>query len=95
VTQTGLSGASSPRGSARTVGFFTDNTLIGGPTDPGATLRVVIWSDAHGPEIHQVTVTSKGSKQTVIPFKDPASTHSVTVTRTDTGKPYPVFAEVS
>lgn len=95
VTPTGLSGASFPRGSAKTVGFFTDNTFIGGAADPGATLRVVVWSDAHGPEIHQVTVTSKSSRQTVIPFKDPASTHSVTVTRTDTGKPYPVFAEVS
>lgn len=95
VTPTGLCGVSFPRGSARTVGFFTDNTLIGGANDPGATLRVVVWSDTHGAEVHEAVVGNKGGKQTVITFTDPASTHTVTVTRTDTGKPYPVFAEVS
>ncbi|WP_246144484.1 hypothetical protein [Actinacidiphila oryziradicis] len=96
VTPTGLCGTSFLRGGARTVGFFTDNTLIGGATDPGATLRVVVWSDTHGAEVHDgVVVNNTSGKQVVIQFTDPAATHSVTVTRTDKGAPYPVFAEVS
>lgn len=95
VAPNGLSGVTFPRGSARTVAFFTDNTLIGGSSDPGAKLRVVVWASGKAAEIHDgVVVSNKGSNQTVIDFSDPANTHSVTVTRED-GKPYPVFGEVS
>ncbi|MFF1469155.1 hypothetical protein [Streptomyces mirabilis] len=90
-----LCGASFPRGSARTAGFFTDNTFIGGQADPGATLRVVVWASGKAPEIHEVVVGNKNANQTVVTFSDPANTHTVTVTRTDKGAPYPVFAEIS
>ncbi|MFJ5532474.1 GH25 family lysozyme [Streptomyces sp. NPDC093261] len=95
VTPTGLSGVTFARGSARTVSFFTDNTLLGGPTDKGAILRVVVWATGKAPEIHEaVAVSNKGSAQVTIDFSDPSLTHSVTVTRVDKA-PYPVFGEVS
>jgi hypothetical protein len=84
-----------PRGTAKTVAFFCDNTKVGGATDPGAKLRVVIWATGKAPEIHEdVVVNNKGGVQAVIPFTDPTLTHSVTATRLDAGA-FPVAVEVS
>lgn len=90
----GPAGVTFPRGSARTIGFFTDNTLLGGPADKGAMLRVVVWASGIAPSVHEVTVSNKSAQQTVITFANAALTHSITVTRADGGT-YPVFAEVS
>jgi hypothetical protein len=90
----GQSGVTFARGKYSTVAFFADNTLAGGPKDPGARVRVVIWADG-GPQVHDaVVVANTGGKQTVLRFETPDLTHSVTVTREDGGT-YPVFAEVS
>lgn len=89
-------GVTFARGSAHNVSFFCDNTYVGGATDPGATLRIVVWASGKAPEVHEgVVVNNKGGNQVTVNFTDPSMTHTVTVTRTDTGKPYPVFAEVS
>lgn len=79
-----------PQGSARTVGLFADNTRVGAP---GAVLRVAIWADG-GAEVHPVTVTNEGGKQTVLVFANPTKTHTVSVVREDFGR-FPVGIEVS
>jgi hypothetical protein len=87
-------GVTFARGRYSTVGFFCDNTFTGGPADPGAQLRVVLWATGTAPVVRAVAVSNKDSGQAVVSFPLPASTHSVTVSREDGGR-YRVFAEVS
>lgn len=89
-----MSGATFARGKYTNVSFFADNTFVGGPTDTGAELRVVLWASGVAAEIHQVKVTNANSLQTVVPFTNALLTHTVTITRSDAHK-YPVFVEIS
>ncbi|MEU9129721.1 hypothetical protein AB0D08_16705 [Kitasatospora sp. NPDC048540] len=89
-TITDRGGVSFPPGDHTAVAFFCDNTLDGSPQ---AALRVVVWSPGH-PDVHRVAVGNDGGRQVVVPFADPAATHTVTVTRTD-GLSFPVYAAVT
>jgi hypothetical protein len=87
-----------PRGSAKTVAFFCDNTRSGGPNDPGAKLRVTIFATGQPDDLYDgdraVVVTNHDNEQVVLNFKVPETTHSVSVVRLDEGR-YPVGVEVS
>lgn len=87
-------GVTFARGTCNNVALFVDNTLYLGNADLGVDLRVVQWVSDSGPIVEIVRVSNAKGNQTVVTFKKPEMTHSVTITRADKST-VTVYGEVS
>jgi hypothetical protein len=83
-----------PKGQCRTVAFGSDGTYLDGPTAVPPKLRVAVLDGQGWDVIANGSLDVPFDKQTVVNFRDPATTVQVVVVRLDTGD-FPVFGQCS